>query len=226
MNGISAGRLPDRGGRADRQEAAPGDREVGGVVVCASAPLASTSQIALVLTPPAVNQRPPPTVFGDLASLDRHRGEVHVGALVAVGLRVRDVVGDGRELVGIRVQPGHAGVQRRGNTHAQSFVREGSAASLARHSWRPGLKNPLMPRSHAFHGSKRRSSVISTRRLRESRGSSDDRAAVGLAGHPRHPRVRDAGRLEEAPGSAAPGPTRAARGPARRGRRRPPRGAR
>ena len=39
------------------------------LLVCASAPLASTSQTALVLTPPAVNQRPPPTVFGDLASL-------------------------------------------------------------------------------------------------------------------------------------------------------------
>ena len=36
--------------------------------VWAIAPLASTSQMALVLTPPAVNQRPPPMVFGDLAS--------------------------------------------------------------------------------------------------------------------------------------------------------------
>ena len=37
--------------------------------VVVSAPLASMSQIALVRTPPAVNQRPPPTVFGDFASL-------------------------------------------------------------------------------------------------------------------------------------------------------------
>ena len=37
--------------------------------VVVSAPLASMSQIALVRTPPAVNQRPPPTVFGDRESL-------------------------------------------------------------------------------------------------------------------------------------------------------------
>ena len=33
--------------------------------VVVSAPLASMSQIAPVRTPPAVNQRPPPTVFGE-----------------------------------------------------------------------------------------------------------------------------------------------------------------
>ena len=37
--------------------------------VVVSAPLASMSQIASVLTPPAVNQRPPPTVFGEPLSL-------------------------------------------------------------------------------------------------------------------------------------------------------------
>ncbi len=39
------------------------------LLVVVSAPLASMSQIALVRTPPAVNQRPPPVVLGDFASL-------------------------------------------------------------------------------------------------------------------------------------------------------------
>ncbi len=40
-----------------------------GFEVVASDPLVSTSQIALVRTPPAVNQRPPPAVLGEEPSL-------------------------------------------------------------------------------------------------------------------------------------------------------------
>ncbi len=39
------------------------------LLVVVSAPLSLTSQIAWVRTPPAVNHRPPPTVFGDFESL-------------------------------------------------------------------------------------------------------------------------------------------------------------
>jgi len=39
------------------------------LLVVVIAPLSDTSQIAWVCTPPAVNQRPPPTVLGDLESL-------------------------------------------------------------------------------------------------------------------------------------------------------------
>ena len=68
MNGISAVVCPSDAVVLTGRKPRPVTARSVAFEVWAMAPLASTSQIALVLTPPAVNQRPPPMVFGDFAS--------------------------------------------------------------------------------------------------------------------------------------------------------------
>ena len=62
---VRARRPFDRGGEVTGRKPRPVIAMSVAFEVVVSAPLASMSQIALVLTPPAVNQRPPPTVFGE-----------------------------------------------------------------------------------------------------------------------------------------------------------------
>jgi hypothetical protein len=69
MNGASAGLPPTEAIPVTGSMPRPVMARSVGLVVEASAPLASMSQIAFVRTPPAVNQRPPPAVKGVRESL-------------------------------------------------------------------------------------------------------------------------------------------------------------
>ncbi len=137
---------------------------------------------------------------------DDHRMEIRLDALVAVGRRVRDVVGNRRQAGGIRGKPGNPGIERGGNGHGRAFLLHqsslGATASARRlNSALTGkilfiasataAGSPTRPRGSPSV----RSRITSTRLLRLAIGLLDRRLAVGVAGDALHPLGRQARRL-------------------------------
>ena len=102
-----------------RQHPAPGDRQVERV--------AGADEVAAFVDQPHGRGPHAPGGIGARPARggDHHAGEIGRGALVAIGARVRDVVGNRGQPGGVRVQPGHARAERGGNRHGKRL----SAAS-------------------------------------------------------------------------------------------------